>query len=173
MGIPLGATLNVGLQTATLVLLLLGLRYGVRTHRALQKGMESASVAEGIHMNLMTSAVAVSGVGLLVWMLPNFLLGWGYGTNLLGYGTGGYQSYLESSGVALPHAFLLILHILLGGIVAVLGALLVVRMRWGRVPRAPSIGIYRLVMVATWAMWFTNILVGYAIFYYFAILGTG
>ncbi len=124
-------------------------------------------------MNLMTGAVALSGVGLVVWMLPNFLLGWGYGTGVLGYGTGGFQSYLGIGGHPLPHADLVILHVLLGTATAALGVLLVVRMRWGRSTEGPSIGNYRFVMVATWVMWFTNIFLGYAIFYYFVIQGTG
>ncbi len=173
MGIPLGATVNAGLQTVILALLVLGLRYAVRAHRAIRDRANPASRAERIHMNLMTSAVAVSGIGLAVWMLPAFLLGWGYGANLLGYGAGGYQSYLESAGVALPHAYLVILHVVLGTIVAALGVFLVVRMRWFSPPGAPSIGKYRFVMIATWSMWFANIFVGYAIFYYYVIRGTG
>lgn len=173
MSIALGAALNVVLQTLTLVLLLVGLRYGIRTHRALLSGAESAARLERAHMNLMTAAVALSGIGLLVWMVPNFFFGWTYGTGLLGYGTGGYQSYLTYAGSALPHAVLVVVHVALGSVVAVLGLVLVVRMRWGRPARSASIGNYRYVMIATWAMWFVNIFVGYAIFYYFVLQGTG
>ncbi len=173
MVLPLGATVNAGLQTLTLALLLLGLRYGVRTHRAIRDRAGTASALERTHMNLMTAAVGVSGVGLLVWMVPNFLLGWGYGPNPLGYGSGGYPSYLQYGGVPLPHAYLVILHVLLGSLVALLGGFLVVRMRWGPPFKSPSIGKYRIVMIATWALWFGNIFVGYAIFYYFVIRGTG
>ncbi len=123
-------------------------------------------------MNVMTSAVALSGVSVLSWMLPNFILGWFYGSNLLGYGTGGVGSYFGDDGQAWPHGYLIAIHVCLGGIAAVLGAYLVLRMRWRRLPRFLAVRNYRAVMRFTWATWFLNVFVGYAVFYFFAFAHT-
>lgn len=124
-------------------------------------------------MNLMTAAVAVSGFGLLVWMLPNFLLGWGYGKGGLGYGTGGYASYLEYHGTLLPHWYLIVIHVALGSLVAFFGVYLILRMRWRRFPRSLAVRNYRTLMMATWVMWVVDIAIGYAILYFFVLAGTG
>ncbi len=95
--------MNLGLQLITLLLILVGLRYAIKTHNAVRAGSEEVPKYESVHKNLMTSAVIISGLGAIIWMVPNFLLGWFYGSNSLGYGTGGYASYLEYNGSNLPH----------------------------------------------------------------------
>lgn len=173
MSYPLGALLNAAIQTATLALLLVGLGYGIRTRRKIPAGSGPVSPARRIHMNVMTAAVLLSGLGLLIWMLPNFLLGWGYGATGLGYGTGGYESYLQARGSLLPHWYLIVIHVILGSLAAVSGVYLVLRMRWRRFPRILAVRNYRALMIGTWAIWFADILVGYAIFYFFALGQTG
>ena len=163
----------MGLQTATLVLLLIGLRYGVRTRRTMASRSGGTSSARRTHSNLMTGTVVLSGLGLLVWMLPNFVLGWGYGTGGLGYGTGGYESYLRYGGSLLPHWYLIVIHVILGTLAAIFGVYLVIRMRWRRFPRFLAIRNYRGLMIVTWGIWFVDILVGYAVFFFFALSQTG
>ena len=173
MGYPLGAVINAALQTVVLALLLVGLRYGARTRRAMRERSDRASSYRKVHMDLMTAAVGVSGAGLLLWMLPNFLLGWNYGATGLGYGSGGVASYLEYHGTLLPHWYLIVLHVATGSVAGAFGVYLVLRMRWKNFPRAWSIRNYRGLMIFTWIVWFLNIWVGYAILYYFALVGTG
>ena len=124
-------------------------------------------------MNVMTAAVVLSGAGLLVWMLPNFLLGWEYSAEGLGYGTGGYESYLQYGGSLLPHWYLIVIHVILGSVAAVSGVYLVLRMRWRGFPRFLAIRNYRALMIGTWATWTADIVVGYAIFYFFVFLHAG
>ncbi len=95
--------MNLGLQIIALLLILVGLRYAIETHNAVKASSEDMPKHESVHKNLMTSAVIVSGLGAIIWMVPNFLLGWFYGSNPLGYGTGRYTGYLEYNGSNLPH----------------------------------------------------------------------
>lgn len=173
MSYPLGALLNAAIQTAVLAVLLVGLRYGVRTRKGTRNAVTSVSSARRIHMNLMTGAVALSGAGLLVWMLPNFLLGWAYSPSGLGYGTGGYESYLQQGGVLVPHWYLIPIHVILGSLAAVFGVYLVLRMRWKRFPRRLAVRNYRVLMIATWSIWCADIFVGFFIFYFFVLRQTG
>ncbi|HLQ06704.1 MAG TPA: hypothetical protein VK126_03015 [Nitrososphaerales archaeon] len=171
--IPLGAEVNLGIQTVSLAIILVGLRFAVLTHRAFAKGSDDGAKLEAKHKNLMTSAVVVSGLGAIVWMIPNYFLGWFYGTTGLGYGSGGYQSYYVFAGVYLDHWYLMVLMAGLGSITAILGVYLVLRMRWSRFPEALKVQNYRAVMITTWSLWFVNILVGFLVFYFFAFLQTG
>jgi hypothetical protein len=171
--VPLGAEVNLGIQTVSLVIILVGLRYAIMTHSAFAKGSEDGAKLESKHKNLMTSAVVVSGLGAVVWMIPNLVLGWFYDTTGFGYGSGGYQSYFLFGGVYNAHWYLLVLMAGLGSITAVLGVYLVLRMRWSRFPEALKVQNYRAVMITTWSLWFVNILVGFLVFYYFAFLQTG
>lgn len=143
------------------------------THAAFAQGKEEGAKLESKHKNLMTSAVIVSGLGTAVWMVPNFLLGWFYGPDGLGYGTGGYSSYFAFQGTYLPHWYLLVFMALVGIITAILGVYLVLRMRWGGFPEALKVQNYRAVMITTWSLWFINIVVGFVVFYFFAVLQTG
>lgn len=170
--IPLGSELNLGLQTLALLLLFIGLWFAFRTHREVAGGT-SLAPSERFHQEIMTAAVLVSGLGLLLWMLPSLLDGWYYSTSGLGYGQGGYQSYFSYAGVPLKHASLLVVHILLGAISAVLGVYLLLRMRWKRFPKWLAVRNFRAVMVLTWSVWAVNVFVGYAVFYYFAYAQTG
>ena len=169
VSVPLGADLNLALQVVAFVLILVGLRYAVLTHRANAQGKEGGKGPEAVHKNLMTTAVIISGVGSIVWMIPNFILGWYYGSSGLGYGTGGYTSYLSYSGVYLPQWFLIPIMVVLGVVTAVLGVYLVLRMRWAGFPRSLAVKNYRSVMILTWSLWFINVIVGLLVFYYFAL----
>jgi hypothetical protein len=171
--VPLGAEVNLGIQTVSLVIILVGLRYAVMTHRAFAKGSENGAKLESTHKNLMTSAVVVSGLGAIVWMIPNLLLGWFYDTTGFGYGSGGYQSYFLIVGAYNAHWYLLVMMAGLGSITAILGVYLVLRMRWSKFPEVLKVQNYRAVMITTWSLWFVNILVGFLVFYYFAFLQTG
>ena len=171
--IPLGAELNLGLQLVAFGLILVGLRFAIRTHRAFAAGKEEGSRYESTHKNLMTSAVIVSGLGALIWMVPNFLLGWFYSNTGLGYGSGGYLSYLQFQGSYYPHWYLIPLMVVVGTLTAVLGVYLVLRMRWSRFPQALAVKNFRAVMMATWTIWFVNVLVGFMVFYFFAYVGSG
>jgi hypothetical protein len=172
MRIPLGSELNLGLQTVALLLLFLGLWFAVRTHREIAFGASPAP-SERVHRELLTAAILVSGLGLLLWMLPNLLYGWYYSPSGLGYGQGGYQSYFAFAGIPLEHASLLLAHIVLGAVSAALGAYLLIRMRWKRFPKWLAVRNFRAVMVLTWCVWAINVFVGYAVFYYFAYAQTG
>jgi hypothetical protein len=171
--IPLGAELNLGIQLIAFLLILLGVRYAILTHRAFSAGKEEGAKLESTHKNLMTSAVIVSGLGTIVWMLPNFLLGWFYGSNFMGYGTGGYASYFAYNGASYAHWYLIPLMVVIGSLTAVLGVYLVLRMRWSRFPEALKVQNFRAVMITTWSIWVVNVLIGLLVFYFFAYLQTG
>jgi hypothetical protein len=177
--IPLGSELNLALQLLSFLLILVGVRYAIRTHGAYAAGTPEASergqAFEKTHKNLMTSAVVVSGLGVLIWMLPNFLLGWFYDFtgNALGYGSGGYLSYLQIQGAYLPHWYLIPLMVGVGSLTAVLGVYLVLRMRWSGFPKSLAVQNFRAVMITTWSLWVVNVFVGFLVFYYFAYLQTG
>lgn len=171
--IPLGAELNLGIQLVAFLLILVGVRYAILTHRALAGGKEGGAKHESTHKNLMTFAVVVSGLGTIIWMLPNFLLGWIYGSNFMGYGTGGYSSYLEYGGSYYAHWYLIPLMVVIGSLTAVLGVYLVLRMRWSKFPGALKVQNFRAVMITTWSIWVLNVLIGLLVFYFFAYLGTG
>ncbi len=178
MTFPAGAELNLVLQLAAFVLILVGVRYAITTHRAYSSGTEEGSQkgqrTEKTHKNLMTTAVMVSGIGVLIWMVPNLIFGWNYDLGSIpGYGTGGVQSYLSFAGAYLPHWYLIPLMATLGSVTAVLGVYLVLRMRWSGFPRALVIQNFRPVMITTWTLWVLNVLVGIAVFYFFVYVGTG
>lgn len=161
--------MNLGLQLLAFVMILVGLRYAIKTHAAFKEGKEDGQKYEKTHKNLMTFAVIVSGVGTLIWMLPNFFLGWYYGTSGLGYGTGGYSSYFSFGSVLLGQWYLLAAMVVLGSLTAILGVYLVLRMRWSGFPKALAVENYRRVMILTWSLWFVNLIVGLAVFYFFAL----
>lgn len=171
--VPLGAGLNLGIQVISLAIILTGLRYAILTHRAFAQGKEDGIKLEGRHKNLMTSAVIVSGLGALVWMIPNYFFGWNYGTSGLGYGTGGYPSYYSRFGTANPHWYLIDFMVGIGSVTSFLGVYLVLRMRWNRFPEALKVQNFRPVMITTWSLWFVNIMVGFLVFYYFAYVAIG
>ncbi|MCI4363020.1 MAG: hypothetical protein L3K13_01765 [Thermoplasmata archaeon] len=172
MRIPLGSEINLGIQTVALIFLFVGLWFAFRTHRELRSGAAPAP-SERIHREIMTAAILLSGIGLLLWMVPSLLDGWYYSTSGLGYGTGGSQSYFAYAGMPLKHASLLLVHIALGAISAALGVYLLVRMRWKRFPAWLAVRNFRAAMVVTWCVWAANVFVGYAVFYYFAYAQTG
>ena len=197
--VPLGSEINLALQIIALVLLLVGLRYAILTHNGfhmkdtamassptVQRGSvshESTAPKHGIapertefiHKNIMTLAVVVSGIGVLIWMIPNLILGWFYSSSGLGYGSGGYLSYFEFGGVYNPHWYLIDLMIVVGSLTAILGIgiYLVLRMRWSEFPKQLAIQNFRGLMIVTWSLWFLNIILGFAVFYFFAYLQTG
>ena len=121
----------------------------------------------------MTSAVVISGIGTLVWMVPNLFLGWFYGQAGLGYGSGGYLSYFSFQGALYAHWYLIVAMAVLGSATAFLGVYLVLRMRWSGFPRSLAVKNYRAVMIATWSLWVLNMLVGLLVFYFFALVGSG
>jgi hypothetical protein len=173
-----GAELNLVLQLLAFLLILVGVRYAIRTRVAYALGTDAGSEmgqkSERMHKNLMTSAVLVSGLGVVVWMVPNFLLGWNYDFSTpLGYGTGGYPSYFAQFGAYLPHWYLIPIMVAVGSLTAILGVYLVLRMRWSRFPQRLAVQNYRPVMITTWSLWVVNVLVGILVFYYFAYVGTG
>lgn len=175
---PAGAELNLGLQLIAFGLILVGVRYAIMTHRAYAQGTDSGSEAgqksEKTHKNLMTSAVLVSGLGTVTWMVPNLLFGWNYDLGSFpGYGSGGYPTYLQFGGSYLPHWYLIPVMATVGSVTAILGVYLVLRMRWSRFPQALAIQNYRPVMVTTWSFWVVNVFVGILVFYFFVFLGTG
>lgn len=171
--IPVGVVFNLATQVVSLGLILIGLRFAIKTHGAYAAGSEQAAKLEDVHKNFMTSAVIVSGLGVVIWMVPNFSLGWFYGTNFLGYGTGGYSSYFSIAGTYNSHWYLILLMVVIGSVTAFLGVYLVLRMRWSRFPESLKVQNFRRVMIVTWALWFLNILIGFLVFYYFAFLATG
>ncbi len=171
--VPLGAEINLIVQVVSLVLILVGLRYAILTHRAFAQGAENGIKLESKHKNLMTSAVIVSGLGALVWMVPNYFFGWSYGTQGLGYGSGGYPSYYVFVSVPNPHGLLILFMVTVGSITAFLGVYLVLRMRWSRFPERLKVQNYRAVMITTWSLWFVNIIVGFLVYYLFAYLAIG
>jgi len=171
--IPLGAVFNLTAQLASLGLILVGLGFAVRTHSAYATGSEQGLRYESIHRNLMTSAVFVSGLGTVIWMVPNFLLGWLYGSSFLGDGIGGYSSYFGFGGVANPHWYLILLMVVIGAMSAFLGVYLVLRMRWSRFPERLKVQNFRRVMIATWGLWLVNVAIGLLVFYFFVLAGTG
>lgn len=172
--IPPGAELNLGLQGTAVALLLVGLWAGIRTHRELHAPNPTGPPpSESLHKNVMTAAVGVSALGVAIWMLPNLLAGWYYSSKGLGYGSGGFDSYFTLGGAALPHAYLLWIHIPLGALVVALGVYLVLRMRWSRFPPRLAVRNFRALMVATWVLWMVNFAIGLAVFYYFAYAQTG
>ncbi len=150
-----------------------GLRYAILTHNAFAKGAEDGIKLEGKHKNLMTSAVIVSGLGAIIWMIPNYFYGWFYGRGGLGYGTGGSDSYYSLLTTPNPHWYLIDFMVGIGSITSFLGVYLVLRMRWSRFPERLKVQNYRRVMISTWSLWFVNILVGFAVFYYFVFVATG
>lgn len=175
--IPLGAEINLGLQAVSLAIILTGLRFAIRTHNGYKagtdEGNQAGAMAEGSHKNLMTAAVLVSGAGVLTWMVPNFILGWFYNQGGLGYGSGGYVSYFEFAGSLYPHWYLLLFMVVVGSVTAFLGVYLVLRMRWSRFPQKLAVKNFRAVMITTWGLWFLNIIVGFLVFYFFALVGSG
>ncbi|MCI4318555.1 MAG: DUF420 domain-containing protein [Thermoplasmata archaeon] len=171
---PPGAELNLALQGIAVGLLLVGLWAGIRTHREMRAPTPAAPPSsESLHKNVMTAAVGVSAMGVIVWMIPNLLSGWYYTSTGLGYGTGGYDSYFTLSGAALPHAYLLWIHIPLGALVLGLAVYLVVRMRWAKFPPRLAVRNFRALMIVTWVLWIVNFAIGLAVFYYFAYVQTG
>ncbi|MCI4323147.1 MAG: hypothetical protein L3K03_03870 [Thermoplasmata archaeon] len=169
--IPLGAELNLALQSGALALLSLGLVYGHRSHREFARGGPVPS--ENVHKNIMTAAILLSGIGLVVWMIPSLLSGWYYTPGGLGYGTGGSGSYFSYGGTPLPDANLLMAHIVVGSIVAVAAVYLLLRMRWAGFPKRLAIQNFRWLMIGTWCLWVANTVLGYLVFYYFAYKQTG
>lgn len=174
---PIAAQVNLGLQLVAFALILAGVRYAIKTHRAYASGNDDetkkGSRYEWVHKNLMTSAVVVSGIGALFWMIPNFLLGWNYGTSFPEYGTGGYQSYLTLFGAYNEHWYLIPVMVTLGVLTSVLGVYLVLRMRWSRFPQRLAVQNFRPVMITTWSLWVLNVFVGIAVYYFFAYLAVG
>lgn len=175
--IPLGAELNLGLQAVAFLLILVGVRYAIRTHAAYKAGTpesgEMGQKSEKVHKNLMTAAVLVSGLGVTIWMVPNFILGWFYGPGFPGYGSGGYISYFEFQGTYYAHWYLIPAMVTLGVVTAFLGVYLVLRMRWSGFPQSLAVQNFRPVMISTWSLWVLNVLVGFLVYYFFAYLGTG
>ena len=176
--IPTGAELNLALQILAFVLILVGVRYAIKTHRSYAMGTEEGSKAgqgtEKVHKNLMTSAVIVSGIGTVVWMVPSLVLGWYYDVkNFPGYGSGGYLSYFQFSGAYLDHWYLVLFMAVLGSVTAFLGVYLVLRMRWSGFPQALAVQNFRPVMITTWSLWVVNFMVGILVFYFFVYLGSG
>jgi uncharacterized membrane protein YozB (DUF420 family) len=171
--VPVGVVFNLTAQVISLALILIGLRYAIRTHNAYSSGSDDGPKHENVHKNLMTSAVIVSGLGVLLWMVPNFLQGWFYGPNFLGYGTGGYSSYFGIAGTYNPHWYLILLMAVIGSLTAILGVYLVLRMRWSRFPEALKVQNFRRVMIFTWGLWLTNVVVGFLVFYFYVLAGTG
>jgi hypothetical protein len=167
--IPLVSELNLGLQIAALLLIVVGLRFAIRTHSAHSRGSADGSRSEAVHKNLMTAAVLVSGVGTVVWMVPNFFFGWFYQGGGLGYGSGGYASYFGQNGAYWPQWFLIPIMVIVGTATAVLGVYLVLRMRWSAFPKRLAIQNFRSVMIITWVLWLINVVVGLLVFYYFAL----
>lgn len=170
---PLGAVFNLSAQLVSLALILIGLRFAIRTHNAYASGSEDGAKYENVHKTLMTSAVIVSGLGVLAWMLPNFLLGWFYGPNFFGFGTGGYSSYFAIAGTYNSHWYLLALMVVIGPVTSVLGVYLVLRMRWTGFPERLKVQNFRPVMITTWSLWFVNIVIGVLVFYFYVVVGTG
>jgi len=173
-----GTVLNFVLQLLAFVLILFGVRYAIRTHNAYRlgtdEGNERGAKSEWVHKNLMTSAVLVSGLGVIIWMVPNFIAGWNYDySSFPGYGTGGYPSYLTQFGTYNPHWYLIPIMVAVGSVTAFLGVYLVLRMRWSRFPQRLAVVNFRRVMITTWSLWVVNVLVGILVFYFFAYAGTG
>jgi len=175
--IPIGAQLNIVLQLVAFGLILVGVRYAIRTHNAYRlgtaEGDEKGQISEKTHKNLMTSAVLVSGLGVIIWMVPNFILGWFYGPGFPGYGSGGYTSYIELFGTYNPHWYLIPIMIGVGSATSALGVYLVLRMRWSGFPQALAVKNFRPVMITTWSLWVFNVSIGLLVYYFFAYLGTG
>jgi hypothetical protein len=171
--IPVGVVFNLTAQLVSLALILIGLRFAIRTHNAYAAGAEDGIKFEDVHKNLMTSAVIVSGLGVVVWMVPSFILGWFYGPNFLGYGTGGYSSFFGIAGTYNPHWYLLALMVTIGPITSFLGVYLVLRMRWSKFPERLKVQNFRRVMITTWSLWFVNIIVGLLVFYFYVYIGSG
>ena len=181
--IPLGAEINIGLQIVALVLLLVGLRYAILTHNGIATRSKQASSTpaasnpvervESIHKNVMTLAVVVSGLGVIIWMVPSLILGWFYSTSGLGFGSGGYLSYFKFGGVYNAHWYLIDLMIVVGTLTSILGVYLVLRMRISSFPKAISIQNFKGLMIVTWSLWIINIFLGFAVFYLYAFLQTG
>ncbi|MHB8567629.1 MAG: hypothetical protein ACYC7D_13385 [Nitrososphaerales archaeon] len=67
------AQLNLGFQIIALVLLLIGLSCAVKIHK--EQESHSPQKSENAHKNIMTLAVIFSGLGTVIWTVPNFLLG--------------------------------------------------------------------------------------------------
>ncbi|MBI3859595.1 MAG: hypothetical protein HY296_05075 [Thaumarchaeota archaeon] len=171
--LPLGAELNLGIQILSLAIILTGLRYAILTHDAFAQGTENGIKFESKHKNLMTSAVIVSGLGAVVWMIPNYFFGWFYGSSGLDYGSGGSASYFSVFGTANPHWYLIGFMVGIGSLTSFLGVYLVLRMRWRAFPERLKVQNFRPVMIVTWGLWFLNIMIGFVVFYYFVFLATG
>lgn len=170
--VPLGAELNLALQLVAFVLIVVGLRFAILTHGAISSGKDGGN-SERIHRNMMTFAVVVSGLGAVAWMVPNFLLGWFYESGGLGYGAGGYSSYLEIGGTYYAHWYLIPVMVIVGSLTSILGVYLVLRMRWSGFPEALKVKNFRRLMLTTWGLWAVNLFVGVLVFYFFAYLQTG
>ncbi len=176
--IAAGAELNLALQLVAFGLILVGIRYAILTHKGYASGTEEGSQkgqkSEKVHKNLMTSAVLVSGLGALIWMIPNFMFGWNYDFGSFpGYGSGGYLSYYSQLGTANPHSYLITIMVIVGSTTAFLGVYLVLRMRWSRFPQRLAVQNFRRVMILTWSLWVVNVFVGILVFYFFAYLVSG
>jgi hypothetical protein len=173
----MGADLNLALQLVAFAMILVGLRFAILTHKGYAGGkdeeVKKAAKFEATHKDLMTLAVVVSGLGAVIWMVPNFMLGWFYGAKGLGFGTGGYNSYFEFSNVYYAHWYLIPIMVVVGTLTAVLGVYLVLRMRWSGFPEFLKVQNYRRVMIVTWTLWAINLLIGILVFYFFAVLGAG
>lgn len=171
--IPLGAELNLGLQLSAMALLIAGFYLAFHAHRRTGPAIDLPGRAIFLHMNVMTLAITLAGVGLLVWMLPNLLLGWYYAPSGLGYGQGGIQSYFELGSGLTPHWYVLVAHLALGLTVAALALYLLLRMRWPAFPRRLAVVNFRRWMQVTWLLWIVNVAIGLAVFYFFVWTGTG
>ncbi len=171
--IPIGSEFNLVMQIVAFALMLIGLRFAIRTHKAYAVQGKNAGKLETTHKNLMTTAVLVSGLGVLIWMAPSLILGWTYTPGGLGYGIGGYKSYFCcQTNFYLSHWYLLAAMFDLGTLSAIFGVYLVLRMRWSRFPKFLAVQDFRAVMIFTWVVWFLNVLIGFVVFYFFAFLQT-
>jgi hypothetical protein len=174
VALPSGAELNLVLQLAAFGLILVGVRYAIRTHNAYalgtNEGSEKGQKYEKTHKTLMTSAVLVSGLGAVIWMVPNFVFGWYYDLGSFpGYGSGGYWSYFAQFGAYNPHWYLIPVMVVVGSLTAFLGVYLVL----SRFPQRLAVQNFRPVMITTWSLWVVNVFVGILVFYFFVYLGSG
>ncbi len=173
--IPIGAELNLVIQLIAFGLILVGLRFAVQTHKALAAGKEEGQKLETAHKNLMTTAVLLSGLGTVIWMVPSLILGWYYSPSKgLGFGTGGYTSYFYqfgSTSALLSQWYLIAAMATLGTVVAILGIYLVLRMRWSGFPQRLAVQNYRRLMIITWGLWALNLVIGLTVFYFFSLPG--
>jgi len=149
----------------------IGFYFAYNARRQTGPMAERSGRSISFHMNFMTIAIVLAGIGLVLWMLPALLLGWNSSSGPIGYGTGGPSSYFGYGGVLYPQWYLLAAHIILGTIVAALAVYLLLRMRWPGFPRRLAVRNFRAVMLTTWVLWVANVAIGILVFYYFTYLG--